>query len=89
MIGHVSGLAQFHVPMPDWQQWRRVTFFGMPTFAGFRYGDEHHAVMGIWVRENAGGAKLSPAECLDRFESWADLTQSNKLPYGRPSAGNC
>ena len=42
-----------HVPLPDWQNWRRVKFWGVPTFAGFRYGDDHHAVAAVWVQWGA------------------------------------
>lgn len=61
-----------HVPMPDWQNWRRVTFWGMPTFAGYRYGDDHHAVIGVWVRDAQPGAKADPETCLDGFAAWGE-----------------
>jgi hypothetical protein len=61
-----------HVPLPDWQNWRRVRYFGVPTFVGFRYGDDHHAVIAIWVREADEG--VTPDGCLDSFERWAEPT---------------
>lgn len=61
-----------HVPMPDWQNWRRIRFFGVPSFVGFRYGDDHHAVIAIWVRDADEGT--TPDACLDAFERWAEPT---------------
>jgi hypothetical protein len=61
-----------HVPLPDWQNWRRIRYFGVPTFVGFRYGDDHHAVIGIWVRAAAEGT--TPDQCLEAFEKWAAPT---------------
>ncbi len=60
------------VPMPDWPNWRRVRFFGMPTFAAFRYGDAHHAVIGVWVRAVEEGQPDDPGSCLAHFEAWGE-----------------
>jgi len=61
-----------HVPLPDWQNWRRIRYFGVPSFVGFRYGDDHHAVIAIWVREAEEGS--TSEQCLDAFEKWAAPT---------------
>ena len=61
-----------HVPLPDWQNWRRIRYYGVPSFVGFRYGDDHHAVIAIWVRDAAEG--VTPQGCLDDFEQWASPT---------------
>jgi hypothetical protein len=63
-----------HVPMPDWQNWRRIRYWGVPTFVGFRYGDDHHAVLALWVRPIDEGAEPSPDACLASFETWASPT---------------
>lgn len=63
-----------HVPMPDWKNWRRVKYFGVPTFVGFRYGDDHHAVLAAWVREVEPGQPTDPLSCLAAFEKWGDGT---------------
>jgi hypothetical protein len=63
-----------HVPMPDWQNWRRIRYYGVPTFVGFRYGDDHHAVLAIWVRPVEEGAEATPDACLESFEKWASPT---------------
>jgi hypothetical protein len=61
-----------HVPLPDWKNWRRIRYFGVPSFVGFRYGDDHHAVIAIWVRESDEGT--TPDECIESFEKWASPT---------------
>jgi hypothetical protein len=61
-----------HVPLPDWKNWRRIRYFGVPSFVGFRYGDDHHAVIAIWVREAEEGT--TPDQCIDTFEKWAAPT---------------
>src|SRR5687768_5050364 len=32
---------QLHVPLPDHQHWKRVRFWGVEHFVGFRYGGDH------------------------------------------------
>jgi len=61
-----------HVPLPDWKNWRRIRYFGVPSFVGFRYGDDHHAVIAIWVRDADEGT--TPDQCIDAFEKWAAPT---------------
>lgn len=60
------------VPLPDWQNWRRIRYFGVPSFVGFRYGDDHHAVISIWIRDAEEG--VTPEACLETFERWAAPT---------------
>jgi hypothetical protein len=62
-----------HVPLPDWQNWRRVRYIGVPSFVGFRYGDAHHAVIAVWVRPAEEG-KATPDACLESFEDWGGPT---------------
>ena len=50
---------------PDVKNWRRVRFFGYPTRAGFRYGDDHHAVAVLIYRPAEPGE--TPRGCLERF----------------------
>jgi len=60
----------FHFPLTDWSNWRRVRYWGLPAFVGFRYGDTHHAVTGLWLR------RLRPEDpddvnvCFDRMHAW-------------------
>ncbi len=36
---------QVRVPMPDAENWKRVRYFGVEHYVGFRYGDVHHAML--------------------------------------------
>ena len=51
---------------------RPVEIVGVTTFGGFRYGDDHHAVIAILVRDADEGT--TPDACLDTFERWAEPT---------------
>ena len=72
-----------HVPLPDWKNWRRIRYFGVPTFVGFRYGDDHHAVIAVWVRDADEGT--TPDHCLESFEKWGEPTaHSFSVKVGDP-----
>lgn len=62
---------QVHAPLPDWEHWKRVRYWGIQHFAGWRYGDDHHAVTILVVQELPSGAKRDSETCLERFEAWA------------------
>jgi hypothetical protein len=55
--------------LPDGEHWTRVHFWGVPTLVGFRYGKEHHAVIGAWVVHVADN-KVQGA-CGKAFEEFA------------------
>jgi hypothetical protein len=62
---------QLHVPLPDWENWKRVRFWSVDHFAGFRYGKEHHAVSIVLVDDVKDGARSDVRSCLRRFERFA------------------
>jgi hypothetical protein len=39
------------LPLPDGPNWTRVKFWGVPSLVGFRYGKDHHAIVGGWIIE--------------------------------------
>ena len=57
---------QVHVPTPDWEHWKRVRFWGIDHFAGFRYGADHHVVSILLVQDAKAGD--DSRACLRRFE---------------------
>ncbi len=61
----------FHFALSDWKNWRRVRYWGVPTFVGFRYGDHHRAVAALWVRKVHDGDLATADACMGRFEEWA------------------
>lgn len=60
----------FHFPLSDWPNWRRVRFWGLPAFVGFRYGDTHRAVSALWVRRLSADDPEELNVCLERMEAW-------------------
>ncbi len=60
-----------HFPLSDWANWRRVKFWGAPTFVGFRYGNQHHAVAAMWARRLRPGDPEDPSACFQFLQEWA------------------
>jgi hypothetical protein len=60
----------FHFPLSDWTNWRRVRFWGVPTFLGFRYGDVHHAIAGMRLVRVHPPDLPTPTGCMERFLQW-------------------
>ncbi len=59
-----------HFPLTDWKNWRRVRFWGVPTFVGFRYGDKHRAVAAMWLSRLKTDEPQRPETCLEKVEAW-------------------
>ncbi|MBL8608910.1 MAG: hypothetical protein JNL38_16410 [Myxococcales bacterium] len=57
------------VPLPDGGRWARVRFWGVPSLVGFRYGKDHHAVVGAFVTHVPDNG--APQACSKSFESIA------------------
>ena len=75
----------FHFPLTDWPHWRRVRFWGLPAFVGFRYGDAHRAIAGLWVRRLRPEDPESLEVCFDRMHAWSQPIASDyqtKLTLG-------
>jgi hypothetical protein len=66
------------VLLPDPGHWLRVKFWGMKSLVGFRYGRDHHAVVGAVVLPapadglpQGSGDETAPGACGKAFETWA------------------
>ncbi len=57
------------VLLPDWAHWTRVKFWGVKSLVGFRYGKEHHAIVGGVVVHVAD--ETAPTACDKAFEAVA------------------
>jgi hypothetical protein len=57
------------IPLPDPDHWTRVKFWGVPSLVGFRYGKEHHAIVGSFVTHVDDNTV--PGACAKSFEAWA------------------
>lgn len=62
---------QVHAPLPDWEKWKRVRYWGIEHFTGFRYGDDHHVISIAVVLDVPEGKKMNSELCMRRFEAWA------------------
>jgi hypothetical protein len=58
------------IPLPDADHWVRVKFWGVPSLVGFRYGKEHHALVGGFVTHVADNSVQGA--CMKSFEEWAN-----------------
>jgi len=62
---------QLFVPLPDAAKWKRVRYWGVEHFLGFRYGDDHHVIAIAFVQDVEKGTSTDSKTCLKHFESWA------------------
>jgi hypothetical protein len=62
---------QLNVPLPDWEYWKRVRYWGVEHFVGFRYGKDHHALAVGLVQDMPPDTHLTSAVCMRHFETWA------------------
>lgn len=58
------------IPLPDASSWVRVKFWSVPSLVGFRYGKQHHAVVGAFVTHVDDNTV--PGACTKSFEAWAN-----------------
>lgn len=62
-------LNAIHVPLPDYEHWTRVRFWGVPSTVGFRYGKDHHAIVAGFVTHVDDNTVQGA--CMKSFEEWA------------------
>jgi hypothetical protein len=66
----VDRQRSLRLPLPDARNWLRVKFWGAESLAAFRYGKDHHAIVGGFVVHVAD--EIAPGECSKTFEHWAE-----------------
>jgi len=62
--------GQVNVPLPDSDNWKRVRYFGVEHYVGFRYGDDHHAMVIAFTRQLPAGTTMKSDTCMRNFEAW-------------------
>jgi hypothetical protein len=66
---HIDKQTSLEIDLPDPEHWTRVRFWGVESLVGFRYGKDHHAIVGGFVTHvpdnKAQGA------CSKSFEEYA------------------
>ena len=74
------------IELPDAAHWTRVKFWGIKSLVGFRYGKEHHAIVGGFVMHVDDD---DPGACAKAFETWAQPYVDSfevKLEHDPPKA---
>lgn len=61
---------QLLVPLPDSGNWKRVRYWGVEHFVGFRYGNDHHLLVIGFVQDVPAGTPVTTDTCMRRFEAW-------------------
>lgn len=61
---------QVLMPLPDSDHWKRVRYWGVEHFVGFRYGNDHHVMAIGFVQEVPAGTPVTSDTCMRRFEQW-------------------
>ena len=61
---------QVFVPLPDSENWKRVRYFGVEHYVGFRYGDDHHAMVIAFTQALPAGTPMKSDTCMRHFEAW-------------------
>lgn len=63
---------QLLVPLVDSGNWKRVRYWALDHFVGFRYGEDYHAVNVVFVHDVADPAAITAEGCMRRAEQWAE-----------------
>lgn len=74
---------QVLLPLPDAEHWKRVRYWGVEHFVGFRYGNDHHVLAIGFVQEVPAGTPVNTDTCMRRFEAWGrPQTQPFNVKFG-------
>jgi hypothetical protein len=65
----MDGQDSVRVQLPDGERWTRVKFWGVKSLVGYRYGKDHHAIVGGFVVHVDD--ETAPGACGAAFERWA------------------
>jgi hypothetical protein len=57
------------IQLPDGPNWTRVKFWGVPSLVGFRYGKDHHGIVGAFIIKVDDNTV--EGACSKNFEKWA------------------
>jgi hypothetical protein len=66
---HIDKQSSLQIELPDPEHWMRVKFWGVQSLVGFRYGKDHHALIGGFVT-HVPDNKVQGA-CSKSFEEYA------------------
>jgi hypothetical protein len=77
---------QLRVPMPDPRNQKRVRYWAIEHFTGFRYGSDYHVMNVVLVQDVPDGSKEDTHSCLQRVDKWAfPQLKSYEVKLGAPT----
>lgn len=62
---------QLLVPMADATNWKRVRYWLLDHFTGFRYGKDFHGINVVFVQDVPKGQADDADSCMQQLEAWA------------------
>lgn len=62
---------QLLVPLADANNWKRVRFWLVDHFTGFRYGEDFDALNVVFIHDVEPGVELTSEYCMKNAERWA------------------
>ncbi len=62
---------QVLAPLPDWENWKRLRYWGFDNLVGFRYGNEYRAMTVVHIHPLPQGVPAKSETCMRAFEDWA------------------
>jgi hypothetical protein len=69
LVARTDKQNSIRLSLPDGENWTQVKFWGVPSLVGFRYGKDHHGIVGAFVTKVENNQV--PGVCAKSFESWA------------------
>jgi hypothetical protein len=69
MGAHIDKQSSLEIDLPDPDHWMRVRFWNVESLVGFRYGKDHHAIVGGFVTHVPDNKAQSA--CSKSFEEYA------------------
>lgn len=77
--------GQVNVPMVDAENYKRVRYWAIDHFTGFRYGDDYHVMNVVLVQDIPEGATMDSRECLAQADKWGRPQLKNfEVKLGMP-----
>src|SRR6185295_11863369 len=61
---------QLLAPLPDWEHWKRLRYWGFDNLVGFRYGNEYRAMTVAHVQVMPEGMPVKSETCMRAFDGW-------------------
>jgi hypothetical protein len=61
---------QLKIPMPDARHYKRVRYWMVDHFVGFKYGEDFHTANIVFMLDVPKGTEMTAKSCMQRAENW-------------------